>query len=96
MACAANPQLCPNPHRKCKSSSSKYTILVYLRGTVKQWGGSLVIAIDPQEAHQRGLKPGMDLDVELRIPPLDLAAMPGFDDVPTAADHHDRLHHESR
>ena len=62
-----------------------------MHGVVKRWGGSLAIRLDPEESRREGLKEGMEVDIDVHVPPVDFSTMPTVHDLPDAARRHDEL-----
>ena len=62
-----------------------------MHGVVKRWGGSWAIRLDPKDSRLQGLKEGMEVEVEVKLPPIDFSTLPTFRDLPDAAKRHDEL-----
>lgn len=69
---------------------------VHMRGIIKRWGGSLAIRLDPETSRRQGLHEDMDVEVEIRLPPIDFSKMPTVQDDADAAERHDELLHARR
>ncbi len=66
---------------------------VHVRGIIKRWGGSLAVRLDPEESRRQGLHEDMDVEVEIRLPPIDFSDLPTVKDHRDAAERHDELLH---
>jgi antitoxin component of MazEF toxin-antitoxin module len=66
---------------------------VNMHAVIRRWGGSLAIRLDPEASRRQGLREDMDVEVEIRAPPIDFAALPTVDDDVDAAERHDELLH---
>jgi len=64
-----------------------------MQAFVKRWGGSLVLRIDPVDTRRLGLSEGMEVDVDIHLPPVDFQDLPTVTGSGDDAERHDELLH---
>ena len=60
---------------------------------VKRWGGSIVLRPSAEDVRRLGLKEGMEVEVDVRLLPVDFGTLPTVRGRGDDAQRHDKLLH---